>query len=254
MSFQAADSIRGVSFDVGGTLIRAWPSVGAIYAAVCAEAGIALDPAACNREFEAAWARRGAERPAGADRFEGIPGGENTWWAALVTEVLEACGLPGRSAPPIELFRRAFSSPGSWRIYDDVLATLHALKAAGFRLGILSNWDSRLEMLLDALGLGPHFDAVICSALEGREKPAPRIFARAAEALRLEPSQIVHVGDRVLEDYRGAREAGMHALWIDRSPDGAGADGVPAGDRIGSISEVGERLLRRTSSSGGAAS
>jgi len=253
LSFQAADRILGVSFDVGGTLVRAWPSVGAVYASVCAESGIDLDVETCNARFEEAWSRRGAERPAGSDRFDGIPGGEDAWWGALVTEVLEACGLPGAKAPPIESFRRAFSSPASWRVFDDVPATLDALGRAGYKLGILSNWDSRLGILLEALGLSAYFDAVVCSALERREKPAPLIFSRAAEKLGLDPAEIVHIGDRALEDYHGAREAGMHALLIDRSAGAASPDGVPSGDRVSSISEVGERLLRRTPPDEGAA-
>src|SRR6185295_13089991 len=48
-------AIRAVTFDVGGTLIEPWPSVGHVYAEVATKFGMDVDPAALNRSFAAAW-------------------------------------------------------------------------------------------------------------------------------------------------------------------------------------------------------
>ena len=55
----SARPIRAVTFDVGGTLIQPWPSVGHVYAEVAALHGYrALDAEQLNRRFAAAWRQR----------------------------------------------------------------------------------------------------------------------------------------------------------------------------------------------------
>lgn len=243
MSSPASDRPRAVTFDLGGTLIRATPSVGAIYARVCADHGIDIDPVQCNRAFEVAWGTR-TGLPGGRDRFSGSPGGEDGWWRRIVVEVLEACGVQSSRAPEVSFFRRAFAAPSAWQIYDDVPATLRSLRSQGLRLAILSNWDSTMQRLMQNLDLTGHFDVLICSAIEGVEKPERSIFERASAHLGVPPGEILHVGDLVREDYEGARAAGMRALWIDRRRE-VGADapaGVEACDLIRSIADVPGRL------------
>ena len=81
---------------------------------------------------------------------------------------------------------------------------------------MVSNWDERLPPLLDDLGLGRRFDAVVYSAAVGVEKPDPRIFLHALERLGVEPEDAVHVGDSAREDVEGALAAGMEALHLVR--------------------------------------
>ena len=242
-STSRTDPIRAVTFDVGGTLIEATPSVGSIYASVCRAHGVEVRAEACDRLFETAWYGRGAALPPGCDRFSSTPGGEDGWWRSVVLEVLEGCGVPRPLAPPIEAFRSAFASPSAWRVFDDVPSTMEVLRRRGCRLGVVSNWDSRLPGLLDRLGLAVHFDSVVCSAIERVEKPHPRIFERVVEELGVPAAEILHVGDDIRADYQGATAAGMSALWIDRG--GGVPSGVPAvhADRIvTSIAQVVGRL------------
>jgi putative hydrolase of the HAD superfamily len=158
---------------------------------------------------------------------------------------MRACGVH-REPPPVEAFREAFASPRAWTVFDDVRETLGALNADGYRLAILSNWDSRLPRLLDRLELTPFFDVILGSALSGMEKPNRRFYELEAAELALPPSSIVHVGDLVREDYLGARNAGFHALWIDRRPEGSpGETAVEAAHVIRSIAEVRAKLNGR---------
>ena len=84
------------------------------------------------------------------------------------------------------------------------------------RLGIVSNWDSRLPRLLERLGLAPHFEAVAVSALVGVEKPHPEIFRRVLTALGADPARTVHVGDIPELDAAGAHAAGIRPILLER--------------------------------------
>jgi putative hydrolase of the HAD superfamily len=247
LSSRPGETIRAVSFDLGGTLITASPSVGAIYASVCREHGLDLPVEACDRSFEAAWARRSAAVSGGRDRFSSFPGGEEAWWRGVILEVLGSCHVPAERAPAVESFRSAFASAGAWKVFEDVPATLDALRAAGYRLAILSNWDSRMPALLGRLDLLRRFDAVLCSALEGLEKPHPEFFGRIAAALGIPAAQTLHVGDLVREDYLGATRAGMKALWLDRRGNGSTpGDDVEPRHVVNSIAEVARVLADGT--------
>jgi putative hydrolase of the HAD superfamily len=81
---------------------------------------------------------------------------------------------------------------------------------------VVSNWDSRLEGLLEDLGLAPHFDAVVVSHHVGIEKPNPGIFRRALELLEADASSTLHVGDVPELDLAGAESAGIDAVLVDR--------------------------------------
>jgi putative hydrolase of the HAD superfamily len=97
----------------------------------------------------------------------------------------------------------------------DTWSTLHALRAAGKCLGIVTNgqreWQSRK---IDSLGLGSFFDVVLISETEGIRKPDARIFDRARERCGVDsPAESMFVGDHPDIDVAGAHAAGMVAVW-----------------------------------------
>lgn len=92
--------------------------------------------------------------------------------------------------------------------------SLARLRAAGLRLGVVSNSDGRVEEALEAAGLRHYFDVVIDSAVVGVEKPDPRIFQAALDRLGVVPEEALYVGDLYQVDVVGARAAGMEAVLL----------------------------------------
>ncbi|WP_437730863.1 HAD family hydrolase [Sorangium sp. So ce1335] len=97
-------------------------------------------------------------------------------------------------------------------------ATLAALRARGRRLGVVTNGRVRVqEGKLRALDLLGALDVVLISEREQLRKPDPAIFRRALERLGVRAEQACYVGDHPMKDAQGARDAGLHAVWL-RTP------------------------------------
>ena len=110
----------------------------------------------------------------------------------------------------------------AWQLYDDALPCLGVLRAAGLRLAAITNAAGDYQRAkLGSLGLESAFDAVLISGELGVAKPHRAIFLTACTSLGVHPAQTVHVGDRLDMDAEGARDAGLHGVWLDRSRCGA---------------------------------
>ncbi|WP_329397899.1 HAD family hydrolase [Streptomyces lydicus] len=132
----------------------------------------------------------------------------------------------------------------SWVLFPDSLPALEAL-APLLRQAVLSNSSTaNQERKLAALGIRARFEAVLCADELGHAKPAPEAFASACAALGLAAEEVVYVGDRLDIDALGARDAGLAAVWLDRTgTDGeAGVELPPGVRRIASLAELPELL------------
>lgn len=131
----------------------------------------------------------------------------------------------------------------AWGLFPDVLPALEAL-AGTYRHAVLSNSSITVqERKLRVLGLLDRFEAVLCAAELGVSKPRPGAFLAACEALDLAPHEVAYVGDHPEIDGRGAAEAGLLSVWIDRGTVPAGGAGDVVVHRIASLSEL-PALLR----------
>lgn len=211
------EAIQGVTFDVGGTLIEPWPSVGRVYAEVAGRHGWGDIPAeVLDARFADAWRATPA--------FDYTRAG----WEEMVNRTFQGLNPAAARVPFFtELYER-FAEPGAWRVFDDVRPALDALASRGLRLGIVSNWDERLRVLLQRLRLHTCFETMVISCEVGFPKPSPAIFAHAAVKLGLPPPAILHVGDSLELDVRGARAAGFRALRLARGGGELRDDEVPS--------------------------
>ncbi|MFC9740808.1 HAD family hydrolase [Streptomyces noursei] len=124
--------------------------------------------------------------------------------------------------------RRKQAVESRLRLYPDVLPFVRRVRAAGYRVGVLSNSDGRQQRRrIAGLGLGPWLDAITVSGESGLAKPSPESFFLACDRLGTPPGRTVHIGDSLDNDAIGAQRAGLTAVWLRReTPDGSPA---PAG-------------------------
>lgn len=198
-------NIRAITFDVGGTLIEPWPSVGQVYAEVATRFGVKdIAPDWLTNRFRHAW-----ETHSGFDYSRDS-------WSALVRETFGemAARLPAGYFPAV--YER-FAEADAWRIYDDVRPALKRLTRRGVKLGVISNWDDRLRPLLARLELAPYFSSLVISCEVGATKPDPRLFRRAAAELAVTPDELLHVGDSHAMDVLGAETIGAVGRQVVRS-------------------------------------
>lgn len=114
--------------------------------------------------------------------------------------------------------------------YDDSAPFLRAVRAAGIRTVVVSNWDWSLHERLHETGLAELVDGALASAEIGSAKPDGVIFAAALELAGTRPEETWHVGDTPDADVEGARAAGIRPFLIAR-------DGAPDAD-VRSLSEL----------------
>jgi putative hydrolase of the HAD superfamily len=155
-------------------------------------------------------------------------------------EVFRAVGIDDSLFPAVaaRLFARHRERNLWSRVRERTEETLQCLRDRGHRLGVISNADGRVEALLEAVGLRPHFDFVLDSAVVGIEKPDPRIFRMGCARMGVEPHEAVYVGDIYEIDVVGARGAGMRAFLVDPLDRWQALDC----DRVRGVHELPERL------------
>ncbi len=99
--------------------------------------------------------------------------------------------------------------------FPEVVATLTRLKAAGFKIAIVSNTDDAI-IAGNVAQLGGSVDRVITAEQAGAYKPARQIFQHAWRELGIEKEQLVHICASPHLDLAAARELGFRTIWVDR--------------------------------------
>ncbi|MEU7410573.1 HAD family hydrolase [Streptomyces sp. NPDC042638] len=126
----------------------------------------------------------------------------------------------------------------AWSLFPDVLPALEVL-AASHRHAVLSNSSITVqEHKLRTLGLLDRFETVLCAAELGVSKPEAGAFLAVCEALGLPPHEVAYVGDHPEIDARGAAEAGMLSVWIDRGTARARPAAEVVAHRISTLAEL----------------
>jgi putative hydrolase of the HAD superfamily len=107
-----------------------------------------------------------------------------------------------------DLARRAL------RPRERVVETLEELRARGIKLGLISVCSEEVPLLWPETALAGQFDATTFSAECGVMKPEPEIYLRTAEALGVDASDTLYVGDGANDELRGASDVGMTPVLI----------------------------------------
>jgi len=210
--------VKVIFLDAGGTLIRPHPSVGHIYSHTATTHGVTVDPILLEKRFREAWKKRNGLSSIASQTTEKE---EKRWWRSLVEDVFaEEQTFFKKGTEPFSIFfedlYERFGHSDHWRLFDDSLPLLETLKAQGFRLAILSNWDHRLFGIVEGLGIRHYFEDVFASAAVGVAKPHAGIFQHALDQMKVRPEECLHVGDSMEDDYHGARQMGIKGILLER--------------------------------------
>jgi HAD superfamily hydrolase (TIGR01549 family) len=109
--------------------------------------------------------------------------------------------------------------PQCFDVFPDAWTALSALRARGYSIAIVSNWQAGLRHFCAELGLAGHVDHVVASGDVGVAKPDPGIFEEACARLGMRPERVLHVGDSLVDDYRGGAAAGLQVILLQRDPE-----------------------------------
>ncbi len=200
-------STRIVTFDAGQTLVDLDLD---FLATRLLERGIVVDGTSLERAAGPAWLRYDTRIDAG-DR------GQEVLWRDLIATILHGAGVGGDVAAVVGWLWTEQQTRNLWRRpIADMVALARELAARDVRVGVVSNSEGRVADLLAEIGIADAFEVVIDSARVGIEKPDPRIFALAIDALGGGSGPHVHIGDSWSADVAGALGAGWRAIWFGR--------------------------------------
>jgi putative hydrolase of the HAD superfamily len=242
--------IKGVIFDLGGTLLRfegVWHDVlargRAALAAHLRAGGLDLDEAAFVTRYDQYLNEFYTQR-------------EHDWAEYTAAHILRLClaemGITDVSNALVDegLVTMFGHSERLWRPFDDAQSTLERLRVAGYRLGLISNAsdDANVQRLIDLGGFRRYFDPIVVSAAVGVRKPSPRIFEIVLDRWQLPPEQVAMVGDTLGADILGADLTGLRSVWAtmdaDNAANAAHRDHITPDATITALSELPDVLAR----------
>ena len=206
--------LRVIFFDAAGTLIGLPRGVAFHYVEVAKRNGLDIPVAVMHEAFHMTW----REMPAPTVTRVRRPDDDKGWWRRFVMRVIEKCAIaPGaldREAFFEDLYAE-FAKPGVWDVFPETRAVLAQLSGE-YQLGIISNFDGRLRLIMAELGIAPLFKHVVISSEVGADKPDPWIFQEALRLAGVRASEALHVGDEPHGDWEGAEQAGLHVFKLKR--------------------------------------
>jgi FMN hydrolase / 5-amino-6-(5-phospho-D-ribitylamino)uracil phosphatase len=138
--------------------------------------------------------------------------------AAFEQAGLSGAGVDATIESALDVFMTARNDVD---LYPEVRTSLARLSRR-FALASLTNGNADVGRI----GLGHFFKSNISAHAHGASKPEAALFHIACRELAYAPNEVVHVGDDAELDIRGARAAGLQAVWMNR------AQGVWPGDDV----------------------
>ena len=209
-------SIKGIVFDVDGTLVSLRASVGSLYAEALGQHGLALDPAMLDRAVSEVWPTFEAVYLNSSGGYATNPAREVMVWLEFVQRVLEK-GAP-QLAGRIDVLTAVYSffARAETRVcVPDSGKVCAALRRRGIVVVAATNNDLRTKAVLRELGLDCDLSQIVTAGEIGWKKPNRRFFEEVAERAGLAPEELLHVGNSRQYDQLAAQDAGMQSLLFD---------------------------------------
>jgi putative hydrolase of the HAD superfamily len=207
--------IKWIVFDAVGTTITPSPRVPDVYCEIGRRFGSSRTVSEIEERFTRVF--RQTERndlegtsDAALITSEAI---ERKRWERIVAEVIDDATDPAGCFAA--LFDH-FAHPAAWRSYPDVPAAMAELSRRGIQLALASNFDHRLHPVCTGLEGVDRIPIRVISSEVGFRKPSRRFFDALLQCCGCKPGQMLMVGDDYDNDCRGALDAGITPVWIDR--------------------------------------
>ena len=223
--------VKGIVFDVNGTLTdiqtNEWhDDVYRVISNLLSYQGMAIEPANLKdmyfRTIEEQLKLSDEHHP----EFD-VSGAFRTIierYATDFTHTLPAAKIEQLPMILAELHRSA--SRFRLQLYPGVADTIRQLHTR-YALAVVSDGQSAYAIAeLDAVKLSGYFDPVIVSGDFGYRKPDQRLFATALNAMKLDPLEVVYVGNDMYRDVHGAKKLGMKTVFFKSNQGTQDIDGV----------------------------
>ena len=209
-----------IFLDAMGTLFGIKSSVGEIYQEIALKYGVKADANRINAAFSNSFKTAPPLAFQSTDVDLAISQQEFIWWKKVVTKTFFQAGILDNFSDFSSFFAELyahFSTEKPWHIYPDVIPKLQNWQQQGIQLGVISNFDSRLNQVLKVLELSKFLNTITISSIAGFAKPDPNIFKIALAKHNFIAQQAWHIGDNFIEDYQGAKKVGIQSFWLNRS-------------------------------------
>ncbi len=151
-------------------------------------------------------------------------------------ELFAAAGYATDATVPIpveEAMEVFYAARNRVEFYADVRPALARLRAS-YRLFAVSNGNADLQRC----GIADLFDGHVTASAAGAAKPDPRIFAHLLQMAKVEPIEVLHIGDDPLADVIGATRAGMQAVWLNREARRWPSEFAPPARTVSTLAEI----------------
>ncbi|KAE8582089.1 hypothetical protein XENTR_v10019941 [Xenopus tropicalis] len=206
-------SLRLITWDIKDTLLRVRVPVGQQYFAEAKRQGLCMDPGSLETSFRNAYRTQSRLFP-----NYGLAQGMDSrqWWLDVVLQTFRLSGAEDDETirSVAQQLYQDFSTARNWAVVPGAREALESCKGLGLKMAVISNFDRRLEEVLEQCGLGGYFEWVLTSESAGVAKPDLGIFRQALSLAEVPPHQAAHVGDDYVNDYWAARMAGMRSYLI----------------------------------------
>jgi putative hydrolase of the HAD superfamily len=223
--------IEAVLFDAVGTLIRARQPIAATYYELGRRHGFELAEAEVAARCRRAIARQDAldaERHA----WRTDEAREHRRWRDIVDDIFAETGMPAPREALFEDLWNRFALPETWATFDDAGGTIPPLIERGLTVGLVSNFDARLEVIARQLPPLDLCQRLFISSRIGFRKPSANFFRAVSTQLGIGGDRLLMVGDDPANDYGGARAAGWNAILIDRESNGSQPASITSLDEL----------------------
>jgi len=208
--------IKAVCFDFYNTLATYDPPREQVHVNIAGEFGVNVEEKALFKSFSVAdmyYRDENIRQPIDKRTQEE----KIAFYVDYATKIFSGAGAEISKDIALQILAKLRTYNWKFKVYEDTLPTLKALKKRGLTIGLISNVAQNMESVYEELGIQPYLTFKVTSAEVGYDKPQPGIFLSALDKAQAKPEETIHVGDQYDLDIIGALGVGITGILLDRN-------------------------------------